>query len=461
MEKLFLGKLCFALLLRKTGLGNLDAARQYLVKAMQVAPSLVERQEELSRLIAFWAMEQPPDSRLTLVQRVLDSLPGDSAGSSQLWHRVLGKMHVSQAFSEYAKGHAGQVWRHILRGLRHDPSHLKNRGVIAIFARSFLNKRIPDLRSTNDDGDLGESAPPQSVASRVEEVLGCAIDSARCLKGLSGSKIYLIKANEWSYVLRLLGRDVLEQAVAVVKRVRAVGVPTPDIVAFASLSAADDEPVWLLEEWSSGSWFIPPNMSLADELIVITDLGRHLRDLHRINTKGFGSISSAQLDAPYPTFEAWLDHRQQTIEEGCSLGAIPESALSALVAADRLLRETFAGPPVLCHADLGRGNILVDAGRVKAIIDWGDAVGGDPAYDIALLFSSMSIYWRPQKIGALLPAFLRAYGADGSEGFYRRVIAHRLLYAAHEAAWLVCEDKDGNEYFDAYQSILADAGLVH
>ncbi|MEM1334221.1 MAG: aminoglycoside phosphotransferase family protein, partial [Actinomycetota bacterium] len=43
-----------------------------------------------------------------------------------------------------------------------------------------------------------------------------------------------------------------------------------------------------------------------------------------------------------------------------------------------------AGPPVWLHGDLHTLNVLVDGGRITAIVDWGDVTSGDPAVDRAL-----------------------------------------------------------------------------
>ena len=46
-------------------------------------------------------------------------------------------------------------------------------------------------------------------------------------------------------------------------------------------------------------------------------------------------------------------------------------------------------PRVLVHGDLGCGHLLADeTGRLAAIIDWGDALIADPAYDLAALLAN-------------------------------------------------------------------------
>ena len=44
----------------------------------------------------------------------------------------------------------------------------------------------------------------------------------------------------------------------------------------------------------------------------------------------------------------------------------------------------WAGPPVWLHGDLHPANILVHAGRVNAVIDFGDVTSGDPATDLSV-----------------------------------------------------------------------------
>ena len=44
----------------------------------------------------------------------------------------------------------------------------------------------------------------------------------------------------------------------------------------------------------------------------------------------------------------------------------------------------------LVHADFGSNNVLVADGAVTAVIDWSEAMIGDPLYDLANLF-----FWRP------------------------------------------------------------------
>jgi aminoglycoside phosphotransferase (APT) family kinase protein len=46
--------------------------------------------------------------------------------------------------------------------------------------------------------------------------------------------------------------------------------------------------------------------------------------------------------------------------------------------------DAWAGPPAWVHGDLHPANILVDAGSISAVIDFGDLTSGDPATDLSV-----------------------------------------------------------------------------
>jgi aminoglycoside phosphotransferase (APT) family kinase protein len=50
----------------------------------------------------------------------------------------------------------------------------------------------------------------------------------------------------------------------------------------------------------------------------------------------------------------------------------------------------WASPPTWVHGDLHPANVLVDAGKVSAVIDFGDITSGDPATDLSLAWMMFS-----------------------------------------------------------------------
>lgn len=50
---------------------------------------------------------------------------------------------------------------------------------------------------------------------------------------------------------------------------------------------------------------------------------------------------------------------------------------------DALVAPLHAAPPCWLHGDLHPGNVIVEAGRIVAVVDFGDLTSGDPATDLA------------------------------------------------------------------------------
>lgn len=71
---------------------------------------------------------------------------------------------------------------------------------------------------------------------------------------------------------------------------------------------------------------------------------------------------------------------------------------------DAALAAEFTGPPVWFHGDVAAGNLLVDAGRLSAVIDFGTSGVGDPACDLVIAWTMFA--------GADREAFRDAVGQD-------------------------------------------------
>ena len=93
--------------------------------------------------------------------------------------------------------------------------------------------------------------------------------------------------------------------------------------------------------------------------------------------------------------------------------------------------EEWSGPALWVHGDLHTANLVVDEGRIAAVIDFGDITAGDPAVDLAVAWMLFDEADRA--------VFRRAAGAeiDIDDATWRRgqlwALHFAVLYLLHSA----------------------------
>jgi aminoglycoside phosphotransferase (APT) family kinase protein len=94
----------------------------------------------------------------------------------------------------------------------------------------------------------------------------------------------------------------------------------------------------------------------------------------------------APRDAPVNPFRGGpLAARADRVNEHLGLIASgPDVDAASAIWDSAVEAAAWADPPVWVHGDLHPANILVDAGRICAMIDFGDITSGDPATDLSL-----------------------------------------------------------------------------
>ena len=111
-----------------------------------------------------------------------------------------------------------------------------------------------------------------------------------------------------------------------------------------------------------------------DEVAAARTLGRFLVALHRpappdAPANPYRGIPLAGRDA---LTRGWIEQLAAEIDAPGVLAAWEEACAV----------ELWDGPPVWLHGDLHPDNLLVDDGRIAAVIDFGDLTAGDPATDL-------------------------------------------------------------------------------
>ncbi|MGC2999106.1 aminoglycoside phosphotransferase family protein [Streptomyces sp. G35A] len=153
---------------------------------------------------------------------------------------------------------------------------------------------------------------------------------------------------------------------------------------------------WSVYRWLDGA--NPVAGALEDPESLARDLAAFVTALRRIDATG----------GPAGTRGVPLVTRDVPTREAIALlaGRVDTDAVTDLWE-EALAVPEHAGAPVWAHGDLSPGNVLVDGGRLAAVIDFGCVGVGDPAVDLIVAWNLLP--------SAVRGVFRDAVGADAAE----------------------------------------------
>lgn len=224
----------------------------------------------------------------------------------------------------------------------------------------------------------------------------------------------------------------------VAQRVRAAGVPVPEII-----DAGTDDRLpggdWIVMRRMPGTGFAPRAAHETHIPTTIADMARYLTMLRDVTLPGFGWVGDDGVGTS-SSWPEWL-HRQvdeRTARLGPRLLADFVGAAHAVI--DKVAPDLPRGS--ILNGDLGLSHVLVDAaGHVTGLLDWAAAVIGDPLFDVAT-FSMGGPAGDPIQV-VLQPQLLTAYGADLDDP---RLPLYRAINHLANAVW--CIDNDIPSWLD-------------
>ncbi|CAM4372561.1 aminoglycoside phosphotransferase family protein [Deinococcus marmoris] len=173
----------------------------------------------------------------------------------------------------------------------------------------------------------------------------------------------------------------LSSQASVMRALSAAGVPVPEVLEVGWLPSGR---AFSLESFVAGDDAGPSREGWAD-------LGRALGVLHVLPHAGFGvlvdrggdfqGVASTPADGLRTRLKAWPLN-------GGRLSAQPlihhaPDLAPPLAALEPELGQVTETPSALCHTDLHAGQFRWQAGRLWALLDFGDAAIGPPAWDVA------------------------------------------------------------------------------
>lgn len=167
--------------------------------------------------------------------------------------------------------------------------------------------------------------------------------------------------------------------------------------------------------------------------------GAVLRVVHDVAADGFGAVNPppplrGEDDAWAQAIGRQTGGLQPIVDAGLLSGDLVIRAQRAVEVRADLLSEVTVGR--LIHGDFSPRHVFADSGRLTGIIDWGDAMVGDPLYDLGRIVHSVLGRLNPGTLAdgfALLALFLETYG--DAPWLYPDPTEKVLLYAAAFVMW--------------------------
>ena len=145
---------------------------------------------------------------------------------------------------------------------------------------------------------------------------------------------------------------------------------------------------WSVYRWLEGE--SAESRGITDQGQAAHDLARFIMALQRIDLAGWPPPLPPQSSRGVPLFTRDTRVRAAIVD---LFGMLDTSAVIAAWGA-ALQAPEWHGPPVLTHGDLLPGNLLVQRGRISAVIDFEGLGVGDPACDLIPAWSLLSVQTR-------------------------------------------------------------------
>jgi aminoglycoside phosphotransferase (APT) family kinase protein len=218
--------------------------------------------------------------------------------------------------------------------------------------------------------------------------------------------VFRVEAGGRTLFLKLADRAGAERELAVLELAGSVGVPVPVIEAADPAGAIAGAGCILLRE-AGGT----PCDSTSPEFAAVA---ARLRLLHEVTLGGFGPVTAGDAGLRGEDV-SWADCVRQRTGE---LGPLADAGLVSAGLLDRASTAVLTRPRVLStphggrllHGDFHPRHVYARGGRVTAIIDWADAVSGNPVFDLGRVLHAATTEHDLRHGHGVLRRFLDSYG---------------------------------------------------
>ena len=111
-----------------------------LASGLALEPRLLEADEPLLAILSDYTYSRPVEANAVFCQTLFADLLPHTRRLRQLKSRFISRLHMKVVYRHLRAGRVARPREHLLPSIRHDPSWLLNRGVLAILIRSSLTR---------------------------------------------------------------------------------------------------------------------------------------------------------------------------------------------------------------------------------------------------------------------------------------------------------------------------------
>ena len=213
-------------------------------------------------------------------------------------------------------------------------------------------------------------------------MLGREVDRVDRLRSFATNAVYDVEAGVSRFVVTAsLNEDALRSEAWACRRGAETGCGAPAILGVGRLACEPGMTAFLMKR--------AVGEPIVAEHRAYREVGARLRRLHDVTLPRFGWLADARWigrdDFTLGT-ATWLEFLRSICADALRLTAASTVARATDAAATlESHAEAFAAVDIgsLCHGDLKAAHVFVEGRRFTGLIDWGDAVVGDPLFDIA------------------------------------------------------------------------------
>jgi aminoglycoside phosphotransferase (APT) family kinase protein len=234
---------------------------------------------------------------------------------------------------------------------------------------------------------IGHPVPGAVTVAEVRRLLarqGLEVEAIeRVEQGMSRRAFRVIQGGEVRYLKLIIPTKIACQ-LALSGILAEADVPAVPLLA----AGEDTQSGWgfLLQGAARGTALGRADGAAQNRRGLLRQAGALLARVHRIKLPGFGRLVLrwSQLQGRHERWQDYLFVKAPDLEGLVNRGILLQEIAKKCAA--HLVRTEASNPPTgaLLHNDFHGGNIFASRGTLTEVIDWDDAISGDPMFDLAI-----------------------------------------------------------------------------